>query len=170
MNYDGQSVARSPVHKKVQHLKRPNYSVVCCIFHSKQISYECSQRPYNRDDYGMWLSRLFVRLSEAEVTNCTIVLNNVPFHRSMAIQQTFSAHGHKAMLLLPYAPFLNPIEEFFSKWKGLVKRPSPTSLTELQEALPLCPNLVTEANCNASFDHMAAYLGTCSRSEEILSG
>ena len=94
MNYDGQSVARSPVHKKVQHLKRPNYSVVCCIFHSKQISYECSQRPYNRDGYGMWLSRLFVHLSEAEMTNCTIVLNNVPFHRSMAIQQTFSAHGH----------------------------------------------------------------------------
>ena len=98
MNY-GQSVAGSPAHKKVQHLKRPNYSVVCCIFHSKQISYECSQRPYNRDGYDMWLSKLFVRLSDAEMTNCTIVLNNVPFHRSMAIQQTFSAHGHKAMLL-----------------------------------------------------------------------
>jgi transposase len=42
-------------------------------------------------------------------------MDNVRFHRSEEVVTLIEAHGHFAVFLPPYSPFLNPIEELFNQ-------------------------------------------------------
>jgi transposase len=41
------------------------------------------------------------------------------------------------MFLHPYSPFLNPIENMFSKWKNLVKRLNPCNEEALMDFIKI---------------------------------
>jgi transposase len=48
-------------------------------------------------------------------------MNNIRFHRSVVIRVGIESKGHVLLFIPPYSPFLNPIENLFSKWKQLVE-------------------------------------------------
>jgi transposase len=68
-----------------------------------------------------FLTNLMTKLSVDKLYNRCFVLDNVPFHRMTVINELIESHGHRVLFLPPYSPQLNPIEEVFSKWKGIVK-------------------------------------------------
>jgi transposase len=49
-------------------------------------------------------------------------MDNASFHRSEGLEQMYADAGVKLVYLPPYSPDLNPIEEFFAKLKGFIKR------------------------------------------------
>ncbi|KAG0749715.1 hypothetical protein G6F62_011135 [Rhizopus arrhizus] len=51
-----------------------------------------------------------------------IAMNNAPIHKPKVIKTLVEERGHKCIYLPPYSPFLNPIEEFWSKVKAGVRR------------------------------------------------
>jgi len=46
------------------------------------------------------------------------VFDNCRIHMQAAVRACLHAHGHQAVYLPSYSPFLNPIEFFFSELKG----------------------------------------------------
>ena len=55
------------------------------------------------------------------------------------------------MFLPPYSPFLNTIENAFSKWKNYMKRANSQNEDELKEAIHNGFLCVSEKDCNAYY-------------------
>lgn len=51
-----------------------------------------------------------------------LVMGNAPIHKPVKIGEFIKSRGYKCVYLAPYSPFLNPIEEFWSKVKAGIKR------------------------------------------------
>ena len=66
----------------------------------------------------------------------TVVLDNLPCHKSVAVRAAVEAAGCHLRLLPPYSPDLNPIELAFAKLKRLLRsdghRAVPTLVTFLE--------------------------------------
>lgn len=61
------------------------------------------------------------QVCRADGMTYVIVWDNVRFHHAQTVQAWFQAQPQFTTLyLLPYSPFLNPIEEFFSTWRWKV--------------------------------------------------
>jgi transposase len=76
-------------------------------------------RPYNIDHFSEFITSLINHLN---VQGAHFVMDNVRFHRSEEVVTLIEAHGHFAVFLPPYSPFLNHIEELFNQWKQLIKK------------------------------------------------
>jgi len=51
-----------------------------------------------------------------------IIIENASFHHTEGVEQLCHDAGVKLLLLPPYSPDLNPIEEFFAELKVSIKR------------------------------------------------
>ncbi len=89
---------------------------------------KCVIGPYNTDCLLLFLEDLHERLvpevergQVGDLSIYVITWDNVAFHHSRAVTAWFDAHPRMMSLLVaPYSPFLNPIEEFFSAWRWKV--------------------------------------------------
>lgn len=52
----------------------------------------------------------------------TIIMDNVPFHKSSEIREIIEAGECKLLYLPPYSPELNPIEKFWANMKNWIKK------------------------------------------------
>jgi transposase len=57
------------------------------------------------------------------------------------------------LYLLPYSPDLNPIEEAFSKVKGLIRRAEARTREALVEAIGQALDAVTDQDARGFFEH-----------------
>ncbi len=64
-------------------------------------------------------------LSPALQAGQLIVLDNLGAHKGDKVRRLFEGRGCEVLYLPPYSPDLNPIEEAFSKVKGLLRRAQP---------------------------------------------
>jgi transposase len=51
-----------------------------------------------------------------------VVLDNLSSHKGGRVRELVESRGCELLFLPPYSPDLNPIEEAFSKVKGLLRR------------------------------------------------
>lgn len=51
-----------------------------------------------------------------------IIMGNATIHKTSEVHKATRDHGHTPFFLPPYSPFLNPIEERWSKIKGEVRK------------------------------------------------
>jgi hypothetical protein len=136
--------------------------------HTNGLLYFCIQnRPYNTEFFGTYLNELFSSLSQLGLTNRTLVMDNVAFHHAETIRAQVVQHGHNLLFVPPYSPFLNPIENLFSKWKHLVCVAAPTSPERLIELINSSASEITPTDCHGFVDHMRVYFQRCFCMESI---
>jgi transposase len=87
--------------------------------------------------------------------DCIIVLDNVAFHHTDAVLEMIEISGFEVKFLPPYTPYFNPIENFFSQWKNLVKRERPRDLIEIYRAINQIRDNVTIEECNNYINNCA---------------
>jgi transposase len=51
-----------------------------------------------------------------------LVMDNAPIHTPFKVRELIESRGYRCLYLPSYSPFLNPIEEFWSKVKAGVRR------------------------------------------------
>ncbi|KII65087.1 hypothetical protein RF11_15907 [Thelohanellus kitauei] len=76
----------------------------------------------------------------------SLVMNNLHFQKTEIVLNTITAFSNSPVSFPPYSPFLNPIENIFSKWKLVVSQMNSRNAEELFELI-----------CTTSFDRMAFY-------------
>ncbi|KAG2215960.1 hypothetical protein INT45_010104 [Circinella minor] len=102
-----------------------------------------------------FLNKVTDVLDENGMKGRYLVMDNAPIHTNKSIEQLIEHRGYKCAYLAPYSPFLNPIEEFWSKVKQNVRR---DRLSENDQLTPRITEAVKrfsannlEKSCNTNF-------------------
>jgi transposase len=143
----GRSERGTQARKIVRSIRSKNYSICAAISKSGLILYHTKNCPYNGVLFREFLNNLVNKLGEKKMYNCTIIMDNVAFHKVAGIREILEEHGHNILFLPPYSPQLNPIEEFFSKWKHYIRLSNPETVIELENSIFSGCNLFTENDC-----------------------
>ena len=71
-----------------------------------------------------------------------VIMDNVGVHKVAGVRDAIEARGAVLLYLPPYSPDLNPIEQFFSKLKAVLRKAAARSIESLWAAIGCClPNL-----------------------------
>lgn len=88
-----------------------------------------------------------------------VILDNLSSHKVAGVEKAIVAVGAKVLYLPPYSPDLNPIEKFFSKLKGLLRKAAKRSIDELWREIGDLLNGVTASECENLFES-SGYVNT----------
>jgi transposase len=77
-----------------------------------------------------------------------VIIDNLASHKVAGIRQMIEATGAELRYLPPYSPDLNPIEQFFSKLKALLRKAAARTLDTLIAAIANILAVVTAQECS----------------------
>jgi transposase len=165
------SYGRSPrgvrATKRVAQLRTRNYSIASVMNQESLYFFEIQNKAYNSEDYSEFLNKFLQHLANDGISGAYLVMDNVRFHKTELITNLIQSHGHRAVFLPPYSPFLNPIENLFNQWKNFIKRGEPQNENQLYELVNNSSELITSIHCMNYYKHMESYLHKCLNKEEI---
>jgi transposase len=82
-----------------------------------------------------------------------VVMDNLSAHKGERVRQLIEERGCKLIYLPSYSPDYNPIEEAFSKIKGLVRKAEARTKEALVEAIGSALSAVTTEDVRGFFEH-----------------
>jgi transposase len=82
-----------------------------------------------------------------------VVMDNLSAHKTQKVGELVEGAGCELLYLPPYSPDLNPIEEAFSKIKGILRKAEARTREALVEALGPALSSVTEEDARGFFVH-----------------
>ena len=82
-----------------------------------------------------------------------VVVDNLSAHKGERVRELIEGRGCELLYLPPYSPDFNPIEEAFSKIKGLLRKAQARSREALVEALGRAISAVSAMDARGFFKH-----------------
>jgi transposase len=82
-----------------------------------------------------------------------VVMDNLSSHKGGRVRELIESRGCELLYLPPYSPDLNPIEQAFSKVKGLLRRAEARTHAILIETMGQALSAVTARDTRGFFDH-----------------
>ena len=82
-----------------------------------------------------------------------VVMDNLSAHKGEEVGEIIEGRGCEVLFLPAYSPDLNPIEEAFSKIKGLLRRAQARTKEALIEAMGVAISAVTGEDARGFFEH-----------------
>ena len=82
-----------------------------------------------------------------------VVMDNLTAHKGNRVKKLIEQRGCELLYLPPYAPDFNPIEEAFSKVKGILRRAEARTREALVEALGVAISAVSVQDAQGFFEH-----------------
>ena len=82
-----------------------------------------------------------------------VVMDNLSAHKGERVKELVEGAGCELLYLPPYSPDLSPIEEAFSKVKGLLREAGARSRQALVEAMGKALDAVTARDARGFFEH-----------------
>lgn len=82
-----------------------------------------------------------------------VVMDNLSAHKGARVRDLVAQRGCELLYLPPYSPDLNPIEEAFSKMKGILRRAEARSREALIEAIGRALEAITSRDARGFFGH-----------------
>jgi transposase len=82
-----------------------------------------------------------------------VVMDNLTAHKGERIRELIEEQGCELMYLPPYSPDFNPIEEAFSKIKGLMRKAQARSREALLEAMGSAISALSGEDARGFFEH-----------------
>lgn len=82
-----------------------------------------------------------------------VIMDNVSVHKVAGISEAIEARGATLLYLPPYSPDLNPIEQFFSKLKSVLRKAAARSLQSLWATIGSCLVDFSPRECAAYLSH-----------------
>lgn len=82
-----------------------------------------------------------------------VVMDNLAPHKAPAVRRLIEDAGARLLLLPPYSPDFNPIEQAFSKVKSVLRSMARRTVDDLFEAIPTALARVTPENARNYIRH-----------------
>jgi transposase len=86
-----------------------------------------------------------------------VVMDNLSAHKGDRVRKLIEERGCELVYLPPYSPDLNPIEEAFSKMKGILRKVGAQSREVLIEALGKALGANTSQDAKGFFEHCGCH-------------
>ena len=163
----GRSEVGTTPRKSVSSIRSKNFSVCCGITTTSVFRFKVKEGGYNGESYLHFLEDMCYQLESIDFSEAIIIADNVPFHKMNLMFECLQSKGHELVLLPPYSPQLNPIEEVFSKWNNLIKMSNPMNETTLLNAIRTSSEMITTTDIQGYVRHMREYLVKAVRREEF---
>jgi transposase len=106
--------------------------------------------PTTREVFEAYLERV---LAPSLRPGRMVVLDNLSAHKGGKVREIVEDAGCEVVYLPPYSPDLNPIEQAFSKVKGLVRKAEARTREALIEAMGRALDAVTDRDARGFFGH-----------------
>jgi transposase len=108
----------------------------------------------NRDVFEVCVERvLAATLRPGQI----VVMDNLSTHKGKRVKEIIEKRGYVLLYLPPYSPDFNPIEEAFSKIKGLLRKAGARSREALVEAVGAALAAVGARDARGFFEHRGYY-------------
>ena len=82
-----------------------------------------------------------------------MVMDNLSAHKGERVRELIERRGCELIYLPPYSPDFNPIEEAFSKLKGLLRRGEARTREGLVESIGAAISALTGEDARSFFEH-----------------
>ncbi|MBA4117080.1 MAG: transposase [Rubrobacter sp.] len=82
-----------------------------------------------------------------------VVMDNLSSHKGVRVRTLIEERGCELLYLPPYSPDMNPIEEAFSKVKGILRKAEARTREALIEAIGLALGAVSPSDARGFFEH-----------------
>ena len=82
-----------------------------------------------------------------------VVMDNLSAHKGEWVRELIEERGCEVLYLPPYSPDLSPIEEAFSKMKGILRKAEARSREALIEAMGGALDAITPQDARGFFEH-----------------
>jgi transposase len=82
-----------------------------------------------------------------------VVMDNLQVHKMKRVSKLLEGSGAEVLFLAPYSPDYNPIEEAFSKVKGILRRIGARTREALMEATSEALEAVSRRDARGWFGH-----------------
>jgi transposase len=82
-----------------------------------------------------------------------VIMDNLPAHKPKRVRESIEGRGCELVYLPAYSPDFNPIEEAFSKIKGMVRRAGARTKDALVEVLGEALSAVSAQDARGYFEH-----------------
>lgn len=116
------------------------------------VAIECNVNKYN---FFAFLQDVFLpQVRRGSV----LIADRLAAHHAQMIRELVEGAGCVLLALPPYSPELSPIEEAFSKIKGIMRRAAARTTVTLIEAFKSATGRVTSKDIEGWFDHADAEL------------
>lgn len=153
--------------KRITSIRSRNLSICAAMGVSGEYFYKLSHTPYNMIKFKEFLIDFIENLRFKGICRGVFVMDNVKFHHCSEISELLLASNFELIYLPPYSPFLNPIENSFSKWKNLVMNMRPKSEAELVSFINAATNFFSLSDFQGFWRNMTRYIARSLLKEEI---
>ena len=164
----GRSLVGTRAVHNVTAIRARNISVCCAMNKNGIFEYLAQTTGFNTNSFVSFINVVLDRMTTSNISEAVFVMDNVPFHKCSIISEIITAAGHRVMYLPPYSPFLNPIENMFSKWKQHVRSLRAQNEAQLLLNIENAANTISEDDCKNCYRHMLSFLPRCIRKESII--
>jgi len=106
--------------------------------------------PATREVFEVYLERV---LAPSLKPGQIVVVDNLSAHKGGRVREILEMVGCELVYLPPYSPDFNPIEQAFSKVKGLIRKAQARTREALIEAMGLALDAVTVGDARGFFGH-----------------
>ena len=104
----------------------------------------------NREVFEIYVERVLApTLRRGQV----VVMDNLSAHKGERVREVIEQQGCELLYLPSYSPDINPIEEAFSKIKGLMRKAQARTREALLEAMGTAISVVTAQDARGFFEH-----------------
>jgi transposase len=104
-------------------------------------------------DRGVFEAYIEHALAPALRAGQVVIMDNLPAHKPKRVRELIEEQGCELIYLPAYSPDLNPIEEAFSKIKGMLRRVGARTKEALLEVLGEALSAVSVQNARGYFEH-----------------
>ena len=163
----GRAPIGTPATLTVPSIRSRNISICCAMNKNGIITYMSRNGAFNAEHFCAFINQLSFDTKALNLEKSVLIMDNVKFHKTTAVKDVITEKGFNLQYLPPYSPFLNPLENMFSKWKEFTKRQRPNNEAELMIAIENGKNTVSAADCNGFYKNMLKYIRRCVNGEEI---
>ena len=164
----GRSLVGSRAIQNVTSLRSRNISVCCAISKNGILTYKSQERAFNTETFSEFVANVIFELNQNGISGAYLVMDNVPCHKSSQIEEMVVESGNHVKFLPPHSPFLNPIENMFSKWKEYIRASKVNNEVELLNVVEIGSELISTSDCNGYFRHIIGFLPKCFMKDPIV--
>lgn len=166
----GRSPSGTPAVHVVSGIRTRNISICCAMTRNGIVKYDSQTSAFKTSTFADFIDSLLDYM-KLNIPNGVVIMDNVPFHKSHIIKEKFENNENVKLLFLPpYSPFLNPIENMFSKWKLMVRQARPGSEEHLFQLIDDSSSFITNDDCAGFYRNVFSFIPKCLNRLPIIDG
>lgn len=163
----GRAIKGSSAYLQVPAIRTKNFSVLAAMNKYNMLFYKIFDKPLNGEDFKSGLVELKNECFIKGINNPVFLLDNARIHHYTNLIDSLGDLNINLEFLPPYSPFLNPIENCFSKWKNFIRRGNASNISELKTLIREGSNCITASDCDGFYRKMLRYINLSLNGLEI---